>query len=81
MAFALEKRGYVRVGPWSPECTLESPEAGQDYSLLSCPFLSFFILDLHKSHIKIQKHQKTGFESKRFIQIVESLKLYIGAKF
>lgn len=28
MAYALEKRGYVRAGPYSPECTLESPEAG-----------------------------------------------------
>ncbi|KAJ7340115.1 hypothetical protein OS493_002841 [Desmophyllum pertusum] len=27
MAYALEKRGYVRAGPYSPECTLESPEA------------------------------------------------------
>ena len=28
MRFCLEKRGYVRAGPWTPECTVESPEAG-----------------------------------------------------
>jgi len=25
--FALEKRGYVKAGPWTPEATVESPEA------------------------------------------------------
>jgi len=25
--FALEKRGYVKAGPWTPESTVESPEA------------------------------------------------------
>jgi len=30
MSYALEKRGYVRAGPFTPECTLESPEAGQN---------------------------------------------------
>ena len=28
MTFCLEKRGYVRAGPWTPECTVENPEAG-----------------------------------------------------
>ncbi|KAL9957818.1 hypothetical protein ACROYT_G034766 [Oculina patagonica] len=27
MTFCLEKRGYVKAGPYSPECTVESPEA------------------------------------------------------
>lgn len=27
MTFCLEKRGYVKAGPWTPECTVESPEA------------------------------------------------------
>jgi len=27
--FALEKRGYVTAGPWTPEATVEHPEAGQ----------------------------------------------------
>ncbi len=27
--FALEKRGYVKAGPWTPEATVEHPEAGQ----------------------------------------------------
>lgn len=26
--FALEKRGYVKAGPWTPEATKEYPEAG-----------------------------------------------------
>merc|ERR1719207_528026 len=25
--FALEKRGYVKAGPWTPEATVENPEA------------------------------------------------------
>ncbi|MDK2413438.1 homocysteine S-methyltransferase family protein, partial [Aphanizomenon sp. 202] len=25
--FALEKRGYVKAGPWTPEATIEHPEA------------------------------------------------------
>ncbi|KAJ7370564.1 hypothetical protein OS493_031570 [Desmophyllum pertusum] len=27
MTFCLEKRGYVKAGPCTPECTVESPEA------------------------------------------------------
>ena len=26
--FAMEKRGYVKAGPWTPECVMENPEAG-----------------------------------------------------
>ena len=26
--FALEKRGYVKAGPWTPEAVIEHPEAG-----------------------------------------------------
>ena len=26
--FAMEKRGYVKVGVWTPECTVRHPEAG-----------------------------------------------------
>lgn len=25
--FALEKRGYVKAGPWTPEAAVENPEA------------------------------------------------------
>ena len=32
--FALEKRGYVKAGPWTPEATVEHPEAGGDH--LTC---------------------------------------------
>lgn len=27
VTYALEKRGYVKAGPWTPECTVEHPEA------------------------------------------------------
>lgn len=30
--FALEKRGYVKAGPWTPEATMQYPEAGEDAS-------------------------------------------------
>ncbi|KAL9957821.1 hypothetical protein ACROYT_G034769 [Oculina patagonica] len=26
MTYALEKRGYVKAGPWTPECTVEHPD-------------------------------------------------------
>jgi len=28
--FALEKRGYVKAGPWTPEAAAEHPEAGKE---------------------------------------------------
>lgn len=31
--FALEKRGYVRAGPWTPEVNVEYPSAGKFYNL------------------------------------------------
>ncbi len=30
--FALEKRGYVKAGPWTPEVTVTHPEAGKTAS-------------------------------------------------
>lgn len=30
--FALEKRGYVKAGPWTPEAAAEHPEAGKKSS-------------------------------------------------
>jgi betaine-homocysteine S-methyltransferase len=27
--FCMEKRGYVKAGPWTPEATVEHPEAGK----------------------------------------------------
>lgn len=30
--FALEKRGYVKAGPWTPEAAAENPEAGNNYT-------------------------------------------------
>ena len=31
--FAMEKRGYVKAGPWTPEVVMENPEAGKLLSL------------------------------------------------
>lgn len=33
--FALEKRGYVKAGPWTPEAAAEHPEAGTVLYILS----------------------------------------------
>ena len=30
MLLCLEKRGYVKAGAWTPEATVEHPEAGND---------------------------------------------------
>jgi betaine-homocysteine S-methyltransferase len=27
--FALERRGYVKAGPWTPEAAVENPDAGK----------------------------------------------------
>ena len=27
--FSLEKRGYVKAGPWTPEAAIEHPDAGK----------------------------------------------------
>jgi len=32
--FALEKRGYLKAGPWTPEVTVEHPEAGDLFIIL-----------------------------------------------
>lgn len=29
--FALEKRGYVQAGPWTPEANVEHPSAGKEF--------------------------------------------------
>lgn len=34
MTHALEKRGYVKAGPYTPECTVEYPDAGCSLLLL-----------------------------------------------
>ncbi len=33
--FAMEKRGYLKAGPWTPECTVEHPEAGNYHLILN----------------------------------------------
>lgn len=30
--FCMERRGYVKAGVWTPEATVEHPEAGKIYS-------------------------------------------------
>lgn len=32
--FALEKRGYVKAGPWTPEAAVTHPEAGKTAHIL-----------------------------------------------
>ena len=29
--FALEKRGYLKAGPYTPECVIEFPDAGKQF--------------------------------------------------
>lgn len=37
--FALEKRGYVKAGPWTPEAVIEHPEAGNYLKKMFAPLL------------------------------------------
>ena len=32
--FAMEKRGYVKAGPWTPEVVMSEPEAGKLFELI-----------------------------------------------
>lgn len=45
--FALEKRGYVKAGPWTPEATKEHPEAGMK-DLLKAVLLTSYTSPLTK---------------------------------
>lgn len=50
--FALEKRGYVKAGPWTPEAAVENPDAGNIWRHLHLPFwriFSFLILRTSES--------------------------------
>lgn len=38
--FALEKRGYVKAGPWTPEAAAEYPEAGMATTLATTYYYS-----------------------------------------
>jgi hypothetical protein len=31
--FALERRGYVKAGPWTPEAAVENPDAGTTHQI------------------------------------------------
>ena len=45
--FALEKRGYVKAGPWTPEAAIEHPDAGNmllDFFIINC-------LNFHASNV------------------------------
>lgn len=41
--FGLEKRGYVRAGPWTPECVVEYSDAGTFCCILRHPSLDIKI--------------------------------------
>lgn len=43
--FALEKRGYVKAGPWTPEAAAEYPEAGWLIQLLHGSFIQTNLCD------------------------------------
>lgn len=47
--FALEKRGYVKAGPWTPEAAVEHPEAGMHIVYLSIFFTEPTIYCLTKT--------------------------------
>lgn len=42
--FALEKRGYVKAGPWTPEAAAEHPEAGEKKAILPTLMLNSSLL-------------------------------------
>ena len=42
--FALEKRGYVKAGPWTPEANVEHPGAG----LYFICFVRFWRIEISK---------------------------------
>ena len=54
--FALEKRGYVKAGPWTPEATVEHPEAGglciheSQTNLTGSYYLKYWYLQLEPSY-------------------------------
>lgn len=45
--FALEKRGYVKAGPWTPEATKEHPEAGENEALLTFDWTDLWVRSPH----------------------------------
>ncbi len=47
MTHALEKRGYVKAGPWTPECTVEHPDGGQFYFNSDSLQSSFQVINKH----------------------------------
>lgn len=47
--FALEKRGYVKAGPWTPEAAAEHPEAGDCHPFIYLSLSARFTLQNGKS--------------------------------
>jgi hypothetical protein len=43
--FELEKRGYVKAGPWTPEAASEHPEAGTSITQIATPHLVFWFIN------------------------------------
>lgn len=50
--FALEKRGYVKAGPWTPEAAVEHPEAGWYIALLEVLIKDSMLTQVQEHTIK-----------------------------
>ena len=42
--FALERRGYVKAGPWTPEAAVENPDAGKTHQIQTVSYDSYILL-------------------------------------
>ena len=58
--FALEKRGYVKAGPWTPEATVEHPEAGECVECITKLMTKLSQLDIKR--IQNLPHMKRTFQ-------------------
>ena len=52
--FALERRGYVKAGPWTPEAAVENPDAG---NYIAYEFYLVLIV-----HVSINSSQSFAYE-------------------
>ena len=51
--FAMEKRGYVKAGPWTPEVVMEHPEAGIFFYTKTRVKSHYFSCLLKKLHLTL----------------------------
>lgn len=54
--FALEKRGYVKAGPWTPEAAAEYPEAGENQLYVILPTLMLIFKCLIPRNVPFSMH-------------------------